>query len=382
MKVMIIEDSQKKIDKFTSHLFSCGLKNDDIIIAKNMSDFAAKLSSKIDLFIIDFYIPHYDLGEPQPNGLAIIESITKSGSGDALLIAISSYPDEFPSLRGIYESRGCILSDFKQVDKWKSTLNYLLMQLKNKLSFDFVIFCALEEERNPYITILDNGQDVIRGGIDCYDIEISNKRGTVVVLPEMGLVNAAIYAGMCIERFKPKVIGISGICGGFKNKVDLGQLLVSSLSYEYQSGKWSGNQFQQTPYQADTDHQTLTMLKSLLKTQNLILDLEKDFIGNRPAQSHQPQAVIFTSGSAVIASDDKLHQMSNFHSKVSGVDMEIYAIQQAAKLSQFTPKNICAKVVVDLCDNNKNDELHAYGSFVSAKFLIRSIDKIFSEKEN
>ena len=380
MKVMIIEDSDKKIEKFTAHLIKRGLNADDIVLAKNMSDFAAKLNSEIDLFIIDFYIPNNNDGDPQPNGLAIIESITQSGTGDALLLAISSYPDGFPRFREIYESHGCILADFQKTSNWKSTLDHLLNHLKNKLSFDFVIFCALEEERNPYITILEEGKDVIRSGIDCYDIEIANKRGTIVILPEMGLVNAAIYAGMCIERFKPKVIGISGICGGLKGKAELGQLLVSSFSYEYQSGKWSDDLFLHAPYQANTSHHTLTMLKSLLKVPNLITDLETDFLGYRPNQSQSPQAVVFTSGSAVIASSEMLGKIANFHSKVSGVDMEIYSIQQAAKISQYTPENICAKVVVDLCDSNKNDDLHAYGAFVSAKFLIKAIGRFFSNE--
>jgi nucleoside phosphorylase len=378
MKVMIIEDNVNKKKQFIAHLNKSGLKKDDIIIAKNMSDFAANLNSEIDLFIIDFYIPNNNDASPQPNGLAIIESIIKLGKGDALLLAISSYPDEFPKLREVYESHGCILADFKKTNNWKTTLDHLLMQLKSKLSFDFVIFCALEEERYPYITILEDGQDTIRSGIDCYDIEIENKRGTVVVLPEMGLVNAAIYAGMCIERFKPKVIGISGICGGFKDKVTLGQLLVSSLSYEYQSGKWSEDLFLNAPYQAGTEHLTLTMLKSILKEKDLIRNLESDFNGCRPNISSEPKTVIFTSGSAVIASSDKLNQISRFHSKVSGIDMEIYAIQQAAKISQYNPENICAKVVVDLCDADKNDNLHAYGAFVSANFLIKAISRFFS----
>lgn len=379
MKIMIIEDNNAKITKIKSHLNSKGVKDEDIIISKNMSDFASKLNYEVDLFVIDFNIPNCDDGESQPNGLAILESIIKSGKGDALLLAISSYPEDFPNLREKYESNGCILADFKNEKSWKSTLDYLLLHLKNKLRLDFVIFCALEEERFPYIILTDNGKNVIRGGIDCYDIDLNGLNGTVILLPEMGLVNAAIYAGTCIEKFKPKLIGMSGICGGFGKKVKLGQLLLSSFSYEYQSGKWSSDTFLNAPYQASTDHVTLTHLKAILAQPDLITTLESEFTGIKPDEKVKPEAVVFTSGSAVIASQKKLEHIASFHSKVSAVDMEIFAIQQAAKLSQYNPASICAKVVVDLCDESKNDDYHSYGCYISAKFMLKAIPTILNE---
>ena len=76
-----------------------------------------------------------------------------------------------------------------------------------------MIFCALREERNPYITLL-SGKKVNRRGIDFYDVDIDGLKGSVILLPEMGLVNASIISGVCIDRYKPSVVGMSGICGG------------------------------------------------------------------------------------------------------------------------------------------------------------------------
>ncbi|WP_182286850.1 nucleoside phosphorylase [Comamonas testosteroni] len=376
MKILLIEDNEKKRRVISKYLESKGISAKDILYAKTMTDFSAHLGSEIGLFIIDFYLPYVDGGEAQPNGKAILQSIIKAGKVDALLLAISSHPDEFPELRSMYEANGCILANYEDKRSWQSTLDHLLVQLRKNTRFDFVVFCALQEERNPYATLL-NCQPVIRAGIDCLDFTLDGRRGTAVLLPQMGLVNAAITAAICIERFRPTLIGMSGICGGFEKRTNLGQLLISSMSYEYQSGKWSSDGFLHEPYQVSTDHLTLVRLRALAASNQLVSSLEAGFTGEKPKVETSPEVCIFTSGSAVIASDTYLQQVALIHRKVTALDMEVYAIQRAAELSTCTPACICAKTVVDLCGTEKNDDLHAYGSFISANFMISAFKKHF-----
>lgn len=376
MKVMLIEDNETKRRAITAHLKGRGVPQEDILFVKTMTDFAAKSKTDVGLFIIDFKVPNIDNGPVSPNGVAIIQTIIKLGMPNALLLAISSYPEEFAGLRAMYESHGCILADFNQTKAWKSTLDHLLNQLKKNLKFDFVIFCALQEERNPY-TILSPGNQVTRGGIDCYDISVEKKSGTVVLLPQSGLVNAAVTAGVCIARFNPSVVGMSGICGGFKGHADLGQIIISSMVYEYQSGKWASDGFRHEPYQVATDHSTMTALRVLANKADLITDLEAGFTGTRPPVAKKPEVGIFTSGSAVIADNKYITQISKIHRKVSALDMEVFAIQRAAELSLQNPPCVCAKTVVDLCDESKDDALHPYGCYISAKFLIKAISEFF-----
>jgi nucleoside phosphorylase len=379
MKIMLIEDDDKKYGAIISHLQNGGVLLNDIIRAKNMTDFAANLSADIGLFIIDFKLPSIDNGAASQNGKAILETIVKAGKHDALLLAISSYPNDFPDLRESFEAHGCILADFANKKGWQSTLDHLLIQLKKNQKFDFVIFCALHEERKPYITLI-NGKQVTRSGVDCYDIEINGKKGTVILLPQMGLVSAAVTASLCIDRFKPSVVGMSGICGGFENRAHMGQLFVSSMAYEYQSGKWASDGFKQEPYQVPTDHVTLTDLKALTNTNDLISELEQGFNGKRPGTAQKPEEGVFTSGSAVIADQQYLQQIERIHRKVNALDMEIYAVQRAAELSPYKPPCICAKTVVDLCNKDKADDIHAYGSYISAKFLIKAVNNFFTRR--
>ena len=377
MKVLLIEDNDRKRKEISSHLISKNISESDIIHAKSMTDFSSSLSEDIGLFIIDFYLPTIDGGEARKNGKEILQTIIKAGKNNSLLIATSSYPDEFSDLRSYYESHGCILSDFKDKKSWKSTLDHLIIQLKKDARFDFLIFCALKEERSPY-AIFAETKKINMAGIDCLTFEIKGKKGAAILLPQMGLVNAAITASRCIERFRPEVVAMSGICGGFESNAKLGQLLISSMVYEYQSGKWSVDGFMNEPYQVSTDHMTMVKLDDLIESRELLASLEEGFSGRKPDIPADPQKAVFTSGSAVIADQKFLNQISSIHRKVSALDMEVFSIHRAAELSPNKPPCICAKVVVDLCGKDKNDELHSYGNHISAKFILKSIENFFS----
>ncbi|WP_202987521.1 hypothetical protein [Mixta mediterraneensis] len=373
---MLIEDDKSKKRNIFEFLISKGVIEKDIVIAESMTDFTTNLNKDIGLFIIDLKLPNFDKGEASQNGRAILETIIKSSKHESLLLAISSYPDEFPLLREYYESHGCILSDYSNKKGWQSTLEHLLIQLKKNITFDFLIFCALREERNPYITLL-SGKKVNRRGIDFYDVDIDGLKGSVILLPEMGLVNASIISGVCIDRYKPSVVGMSGICGGFSDNAELGQLLVSKMAYEYQAGKWTDDGFRQEAYQVPTDNNTLTNLGILIDRDDFLVELESGSNLKGPTESHKPKLSVFTSGSAVISQESKLTEIQSFHRKSSGLDMEVFGVHRAAELSITKPSCICAKTVVDLCDSNKSDDLHLYGCYISAKFMILAIKNHF-----
>lgn len=377
MKIMLIEDSKPKQEEILGHLLFRGIHRNDIVIVENLTDFFAKTNADIGLFIIDIRIPSVDNSNASQNGKTIVESLVKMGRNDAMLLAISSYPEDFTHLRQYFEMHGCILCDFKETRNWQSTLDHLLVQARRDAKFDFLIFCALEEERNPYIAWFSEGRRIIRGGIECFDIEIAGKSGSVILHSKMGLVNAAAASAVSIDRYRPNLVAMSGICGGFKSRAYLGQLLISEMVYEYQSGKWTGDGFSQEPYQVPTEHGLLTSLRKLSDDSELLAELESGFKGSRPSDQNKPKTAVFTSGSAVIADKKYLDQVEIFHRKVSGLDMEIFALQRAAHLSVTNPACICAKVVVDLCDNEKSDKIHAYGSFISARFVIKAINDYY-----
>jgi nucleoside phosphorylase len=376
---MLIEDNKEKARDIADYITSKGLDRESILFAENLADVSAGLKYDIGLFIIDLKLPSIADGAATNSGKTILQMIIRSGQTNASLLAISSYPTEFPELRDEYESHGCVLADYSDPTKWKTALDHLLVRLKLQVRKEFIIFCALREERKPYVGLLEVQRET-RFGVEFMDATIAGRKGTIALLPQMGLVNAAVTAALCIDRLRPSLVCMSGICGGFEGRAQLGQLVFSTMAYEYQTGKWANDGFKQEPYQVKIDHLVDTMLRAMADESNFLSSLERDFGGEyRAAKRSEVLPGIFTSGSAVIAQEKFMSEIATFHRKVHALDMEIFAIKRAVELSPQKPSCICAKTVVDLGQEDKNDQLHSYGSHISAKFIINAIERFFHE---
>jgi adenosylhomocysteine nucleosidase len=379
--VLVTEDDRNKRDTIVNYLLDCGVERSQIRTAANMVEFSSEFSPEVSVCVIDLCLPAFDGGEIQKNGIGILQVIERSKAADLKLIAISSYPEEFENVRPQFESRGCIIADFHKTEVWQSALKNLLVQAASRESFDFIVFTALTSERQPYTSLESlNGKAVSKGNLTRYDITIEGKRGTVIELPRMGIVDAAVTASVCIERFTPKVVCMSGICAGFPKHAALGQLLVAELAYEYQSGKWTDDGFSQEPYQVPVSENLRTLLRGLTAEDELLTNLELGWKQVRPAEMRTPHLAAFTSGSAVIADSRYLAQVGSHHRRVAGLDMETYAIFRAAHLARSKPEIICAKVVVDLADTEKDDRLHPYGCTISARFVVHALKEFFASK--
>ena len=380
MNILLVEDDTRKRDEIVALILSLGIDRSQIRIAANMVEFVAQFDATVAICVVDLRLPAFDGGDVQQTGLGILQFIEKSKGTDLKLIAISSYPEEFESVRPQFESRGCIITDFHNKDVWHSALKNLVVQAGSRESFDFIIFTALASERSPYTSFGQLlGKAVSKGNLTRYDIEIEGRRGTVIELPRMGIVDAAVTAGICIERFTPKLVGMSGICAGFPDHTALGQLLVAELAYEYQSGKWTKDGFNQEPYQVPISEKLRSLLRGMIESDDLLSRLEDGWRQVRPADMRPPKMAAFTSGSAVIADKKYLQQVSGHHRRVSGLDMETYAIFRAAHLARCKPEVLCAKVVVDLADADKDDRIQPYGCFISARFLVQAISEVFRQ---
>jgi adenosylhomocysteine nucleosidase len=170
---------------------------------------------------------------------------------------------------------------------------------------------------------------------------------------------------------------MSGICAGVGKNAELGQLLVTDLVWEYQSGKWLDEMFEAEPYQVSIPQDTRLKVSKLLDRDNLISHLEANFSGKvGPSKLSAPKLATFTTGSAVIASDRRLAAVMQQHRKVAGLDMELFGFHRAVELSGQSVHALSAKVVVDKANETKGDELHEYGCFVSAAFVLDAVSQL------
>src|SRR5262249_10891681 len=70
-------------------------------------------------------------------------------------------------------------------------------------------------------------------------IYIDKRRFSVVtaVPSRMGMVSTALLASKLIANFRPRFIGMTGVCAGVKDKTNIGDVIFADPTWDWQSGK-------------------------------------------------------------------------------------------------------------------------------------------------
>lgn len=381
MKVLVAEDSDDKFATIQEELLKRGVAAPSIKRVGSIVELNASLqSNEQDMCILDLWLPYMKNGAVSDTTRDVLQLVGDTKRTDIPFIIISSHVEDAKDHIGSFAALGCPIYMFDDRDVWSKALEIYIALARDRHRYDFVIVTALEEERQVYMQLADKFESVVRKGMDFWDFQWEGKNGAIVCLPRMGLVNATSITSRLLEHYSPAVICMSGICGGIGDSVHVGQLLITDLCWEYQSGKWSEEYFSAEPYQVDIDEDLRLHFSKVIQDSTLIERLEQGFDdGDRPAKRHPAKLGIFATGSAVIASDKRLDGLKAQHRKVNGIDMEIYGFHRAVNLSlQGHVKHFSAKVVVDKADINKSDDIHAYGSYVSARFCLETIKALLA----
>lgn len=377
--IVVFEDDDNKYRDIENVLENKGVHSSRIKRVTNVAQFVSIKTADIDLCIIDIIMPNVDGGDRRSTaGIEILNMLDYSNLQRVPVLAITAYPDEMEGIKDKFLSRGCIVFDYEARDNWIRAMDIFIAQAQDRGRYEFIIFTGLAKERAAFASLPGfSFESVVRNGIDHWECQIGGRQGTIVVMPRMGLVNAAVTVGRVLEQYSPKVCAMSGICGGIGAGSKLGQLLVTELCWEYQSGKWFDEAFEAEPYQVSIHPDLRIRLNKILEDKTLITELESGFPGDcRPSQKSEPKLAIFATGSAVIASAQRLESLKKQHRKVAGIDMEIFGFHMAAEMINRDLPTFSAKVVVDKADEAKDDQLHLYGSFVSAQFVKKAIEKL------
>jgi nucleoside phosphorylase len=98
----------------------------------------------------------------------------------------------------------------------------------------------------------------------------------------------------------------------------------------------------------------------------------EEFPGHKPQTQLNVKFGSIGSGPYVLASKNYLNTLIQSDRKLSGIDMEGFGIFRAAQFYEGTIP-IFIKAISDFGDEAKNDNLHDYASFVSAKLVMSFI---------
>ncbi len=385
MKILILEDEDSKYDEIATHVYSV-IPDATLQREKNWLDYTQALANaKFDLILLDLLVPRSAKdGTVEDHHEQLVEAtrhyLSKSFSTPAIVLTRHSL------------NEGDFVYDLNLVDinvipftdhgEWRDALAFKLLAAQPKKKFDVVIVCALEKEAEAFEELGETwGPVKTISGLICREMQVGPYRTVIVRAQRMGLVSAAVTAALALDRFEPRLICMSGICGGVAGESEIYDLLVTQICHQHDAGKWSATGFKAEHYDVQLEVAVQNKLVEVASDNELLayllrgLDAGKTEVpeGKERVSCNIKTGVPTSSGSAVIAEDGKTATLAVGQRKLAGFDMEVYSVFEAARHATTRTAFFAAKAVVDDGGKNKGDSFHRIGCLLSAKFVVAAI---------
>lgn len=194
-----------------------------------------------------------------------------------------------------------------------------------------------------------------------------------------------VAATKLIEYFRPKIIIVVGICAGVSGKCNLGDILVADPCFDWGSGKWerdpvtSEAKFLPAAYQLRVDNAVKHVVRHTAKAEGVLNSICVSFGNNAPESSPKVLIDAMASGASVLQVEELMQDVKGQHKNLIGVEMETYAVFNAAALSSRPrPAYVSMKSVCDFGDEKKNDNLRKYAAHTSVYFMKEFILRYFT----
>jgi nucleoside phosphorylase/CheY-like chemotaxis protein len=399
MRVLIVEDEREKKRLVT----------EAVMLAEDMSysrlDIAGDLieakqflsSNKYELIILDMNIPkRADKQAETGLGLELLDFIKNNNKAikPTYVIGMSAYEDgtaaaveefNFPLWRFISFSYSDLSwqQDICDVVDYLNESNIPPYRTDGRnFHVDLCVFVALEEELKSILALDANWvelkipHDDARYYRGVFQNSAKKLNVVAVASPEMGMPSAAIFSSKLIYTFRPKYLGIAGICAGLESKTSMGDILVSDPCFDLGSGKFSyvaaesRTKFLPALYQRRLNDTLRTDIRVTGDDKTVIDRIWRNADCKRP---DKPPVVIIGpmgSGGSVIQSSEIMEQAKERHKNLIGIEMESYSVFAAAEFASH-PKPLCfsIKSVCDFGNSEKSDDYHDFAAYASAQFL-------------
>lgn len=389
MKILVVDDNHEKVEKISQAVLSA---NVPATIIQETSGESARRRLRLehfDLLLIDLRLPE-TAGSPPKDGGGL-------SFFDFLLLDVrASLPDEVLFVTGDSDlaeasrqevvRRGsalCVMSDLGH--EWKDALVGQIKLSKVRRDrkvrqFDFSIITALSSELDAVLA-LDYGWKSFRLANDAtiyHSGEFLSENGvhSVVAASAMrkGMAASAALATKLILKFSPKVLAMTGICAGVKGRVNLGDVIVGSPTWDWGSGKHDENEngsvvFRLSPKQSELDSSLETLCTEIQRDPEFRKKIRANWDRDVPAGEFSCRLGPMASGASVVATASVAQEIATQNRDLIGIEMEAFAVMVAAEFANAgQTAGIAIKSVCDYADKHKQDDWQQYAAYTSARF--------------
>ena len=244
---------------------------------------------------------------------------------------------------------------------------------------DFLIITALPIERDAVLGQLPHARPVQEDNfLTYYRAKLETDAGSgrrnpvvaVTMIGRAGNVHAAVRTTQCLQRLRPRSVLMVGIAGGVKERVHLGDIVVSEQIIYYEFTKEKPHSSDYRPEVLSADALLLDRAKHYPYNWYTLIHTERP---NGLGNTELPKVYFgpITSGEKVVADAMLVNRLRKFHSKLLAIEMESFGVAQAVAQSDVGSKFIAIRGICDYADIEKNDEWHEYAADSAAAFTVR-----------
>ncbi|HVB23470.1 MAG TPA: hypothetical protein VNG51_16145 [Ktedonobacteraceae bacterium] len=263
--------------------------------------------------------------------------------------------------------------------------------------FDVCLFCALAEEAQICIREIERLCDVtFQPGVSARSgayrhATIQNTQGEPLTIRvswqlKAGPVEAGLHIRPVLEECTPSFAAMTGICAGDKSKVHLGDLVVASSAFAYDTGKVviGKDGKPQLLHELDTwnaSPDVLQFAQMFQEWQAAVTGIARPVTGLLASRDAQLPGLHIApvASSYAVRSDNPFEEICTFVRTTTAIDMEAATFYRT--VSGFPEvRALFVKGVSDYADGEKNDSYHEYASATSAAYMTRFIQEFVTTK--
>lgn len=398
-KILIVDDEYEKV-KIIMDLLK-GEFDVDFEHVSNSKDAIKKIINvKFDLLIIDIQIPPA-LGESiDPyGGRQLLEYIDINDDliRPTHILGLTAHDESYQKSKKIFYDQGwSLICGTENTELIKSII---VAKIRHAVDppqrYDVAILTALEKTELEAVLNWPCNWIPIREKDDCniyYAGIITNDDGVIIKLLAtschyMGIAQAAAVGMKICLKYKPDYIFMTGIAAGIDGKVNIGDILVADICWDWGNGKQTIRNgkpmFLSAPRQLSLDPLLKAKFKKISTSRQYLDDIYNDWpTANRPGTALNVHVGPVATGAVVLEDPSVVEMIQSQHRETIGIEMEAYGLSLAANMSSVSPpKTIIIKSVCDFADPEKGNEWQAYAAYTSSQLALKFIVNDLYERE-
>ena len=354
---------------------------------------SAMKSRRFDLLVLDIVLPVRD-GESasRAGGMAVLQecrpesgSVTRRTRRPNFVIGLTQFEDIRSEVGADFaDAFSVVLQWSPSSTEWADAMrNYVAIAARAlgegavEYDSDVLILTALQSPELDAVKRFVPSWEAIEYRDDptlYLEAQVEGVEGSVRVIAcsavEPGMAHSAALCSKAVQRFRPRLVLMSGIAAGFVGA--LGDVLVADLLWDYGSGKLLESEpgqvrFLPNPRPIPVPPVVRNRIVELLSDGKLLATVQSEWQGESQKTQLGFQVGPIACGAAVVEATSVVDDITYGQRKAIGLEMEGYGI--AVAVSQAAAPRPLFGLIKSVCDfgvHPKRDAAQAYAAYTSA----------------